>query len=55
MEPQVHYGTTDDGVGIEPVRHLLAGKGFLIADGGQFMAKGFEQAVRLYEVRWQDV
>ena len=38
----------------EPVRHLLAGKGFLFADRGQFVAKGFEDAVRLYEVRWRD-
>ena len=38
----------------EPVRHLLAGKGFLFADRGEFVAKGFEDPVRLYEVRWRD-
>jgi class 3 adenylate cyclase len=38
----------------EPVRHLLAGKGFVFADRGQFMPKGFEDAVRLFEVRWRE-
>jgi class 3 adenylate cyclase/pimeloyl-ACP methyl ester carboxylesterase len=38
----------------EPVRHLLAGKGFVFADRGEFMAKGFDDAVRLYEVRWRE-
>jgi class 3 adenylate cyclase/alpha-beta hydrolase superfamily lysophospholipase len=37
----------------EPVRHLLGGKEFLYADRGTFIPKGFEDAVRLYEVRWQ--
>jgi len=37
----------------EPVRHLLAGKGFAFVDRGEFVPKGFEDAVQLYEVRWQ--
>jgi len=38
----------------EPVRHLLAGKDFLYADRGDVVLKGFEDAVRLYEVRWRE-
>lgn len=38
----------------EAVRHLLAGKGFVFADRGEFVPKGFEDAVRLFEVRWQE-
>ena len=38
----------------EPVRHLLAGKSFVYADRGEFLPKGFEDAVRLFEVRWQE-
>ena len=38
----------------EPVRHLLAGKEFLFSDRGDVALKGFEDAVRLYEVRWRD-
>ena len=38
----------------EPVRHLLAGKGFVFADRGSFVPKGFEDAVRLFEVRWRE-
>ena len=37
----------------EPVRHLLAGKGFVFADRGTFVPKGFEDVVRLFEVRWR--
>ena len=36
------------------VRELCSGKGFLFADRGEFVAKGFEEPVRVYEVRWQD-
>ena len=36
------------------VRELAAGKGFLFADRGEFVAKGFEEPVRVYEVRWRD-
>jgi class 3 adenylate cyclase len=38
----------------DTVRGLLSGKGFLFADRGEFVPKGFEDAVRLYEVRWTD-
>jgi class 3 adenylate cyclase len=37
----------------EPVRHLLTGRGFLFADQGEFVPKGFEDAVKLVEVRWR--
>jgi class 3 adenylate cyclase len=35
------------------VRELTAGKGFLFADLGDVALRGFEDPVRLYEVRWQ--
>ncbi|MEX2247784.1 MAG: alpha/beta fold hydrolase [Dehalococcoidia bacterium] len=38
----------------EGVRHLVAGKAFLFADRGVVALKGFEDPVRLYEVRWQE-
>jgi class 3 adenylate cyclase len=38
----------------DTVRGLCSGKGFLFADRGEFVAKGFEEPVRLYEVRWQE-
>ena len=38
----------------EPVRHLLSGKPFVYADRGEFVPKGFDDAVRLYEVRWRE-
>jgi class 3 adenylate cyclase len=34
------------------VRELVAGKGFLFADRGDVVLRGFEDPVRLYEVRW---
>ncbi len=36
------------------VRELCAGKIFMFADRGEFAIKGFDDAVRLYEVRWRD-
>jgi len=36
------------------VRQLVAGKGFVFADRGEFVAKGFEEPVRVYEVRWRE-
>jgi class 3 adenylate cyclase/pimeloyl-ACP methyl ester carboxylesterase len=36
------------------LRQLVAGKGFLFADRGEFVAKGFEEPVRVYEVRWRE-
>ena len=38
----------------EPVRHLLSGKTYIYADRGETLLKGFEDAVRLYEVRWRE-
>jgi class 3 adenylate cyclase len=35
------------------VRQLVAGKGFLFSDRGDVVLRGFEDPVRLYEVRWQ--
>ena len=35
------------------VRQLVAGKGFLFADRGDVALRGFEDPVRLYEVRWR--
>jgi adenylate cyclase len=36
------------------VRELAAGKGFLFSDRGGTALRGFEDPVRLYEVRWQE-
>lgn len=36
------------------VRELVAGKGFLFADRGEMVLRGFEDPVRVYEVRWRD-
>ncbi|OGO49892.1 MAG: hypothetical protein A2148_09375 [Chloroflexi bacterium RBG_16_68_14] len=36
------------------VRELAAGKGFMFSDRGEFVPKGFDDAVRLYEVRWRE-
>jgi class 3 adenylate cyclase len=36
------------------VRELAAGKGFLFADIGETELRGFEDPVRLYEVRWRE-
>ena len=38
----------------DTVRGLCSGKGFLFADRGDFVAKGFEDPVRINEVRWRD-
>jgi class 3 adenylate cyclase/pimeloyl-ACP methyl ester carboxylesterase len=38
----------------EPLRHLLSGKSYVYADRGVTTLKGFEDPVRLYEVRWRD-
>ena len=35
------------------VRELSAGKGFLFNDRGDHALRGFEDPVRLYEVRWR--
>ena len=36
------------------IRELCIGKGFLFADTGEQTLRGFEDAVRLYEVRWEE-
>jgi class 3 adenylate cyclase len=36
------------------VRGLCSGKGLLFSDRGEFVAKGFEEPVRLWEVRWRE-
>jgi hypothetical protein len=36
------------------VRQLVAGKDFLFTDRGEASLKGFDEPVRLYEVRWQE-
>ena len=36
------------------VRELAMGKGFLFGDIGEVVPKGFEEPVRLYEVRWRE-
>jgi class 3 adenylate cyclase len=38
----------------EPLRHLLSGKSYVYTDRGEVALKGFEDAVRLYEVRWRE-
>ena len=38
----------------DTVRGLLSGKNFLFLDRGEFVPKGFEDAMRLYEVRWRE-
>lgn len=35
------------------VRELAAGKGFLFSDQGNVALRGFEEPVRVYEVRWE--
>jgi len=37
----------------DTIRGLVAGKGFLFSDRGDVVLRGFEDPVRLYEVRWQ--
>ena len=36
------------------VRQLAKGKDFLFADRGETNLKGFDESVRLYEVRWRE-
>ncbi len=36
------------------VRELAMGKGFMFGDIGEVVPKGFEEPVRLYEVRWRE-
>ncbi len=36
------------------VRELAKGKDFLFADRGEASLKGFDEPVRLFDVRWRD-
>jgi class 3 adenylate cyclase len=36
------------------VRELVRGKGFLFVDRGDVTLKGFDEPVRLFEVRWRE-
>ncbi len=36
------------------VRELSAGKGFSFRDRGDFEPKGFEQPLRIWEVKWRE-
>ena len=38
----------------DTVRGLASGKGFLFADRGESVMKGFEEAIRVHQVRWAD-
>jgi len=38
---------------VNVVREPAAGKGFLFADRGEIAVPGFEEPVRLFEVRWE--
>jgi len=38
----------------DTVRGLLSGKGFVFGDRGEFVPKGFDEGVRLWEVRWTE-
>ncbi len=38
----------------DTVRGLLSGKNFLFSDRGEFVPKGFDEGVRLWDVRWQE-
>ncbi len=53
MEPRIQYAHTADGVSIA-FWTLAKGKEFLFADRGETSLRGFEDPVRLFEVRWQE-
>jgi len=36
------------------VRELVAGRGFMFSDRGETVLRGFEDPVRIYEVRWRE-
>jgi class 3 adenylate cyclase/pimeloyl-ACP methyl ester carboxylesterase len=38
----------------DTVRGLLSGKGFVFGDRGQFVPKGFDEGVRLWDVQWRE-
>jgi class 3 adenylate cyclase len=38
----------------EGVRQIVSGKKFMLTDRGETLLRGFEDPVRLYELRWRD-
>ena len=38
----------------DTVRGLLSGKGFVFGDRGEFVPKGFDEGVRVWDVRWRE-
>jgi class 3 adenylate cyclase len=38
----------------DTVRGLLSGKGYMFGDRGEFVPKGFDEGVRLWDVRWRE-
>ena len=38
----------------DTVRGLLSGKGFVFGDRGEFVPKGFDEGIHLWDVRWQE-
>ncbi len=46
MEPRILVSDT--------VRGLVAGKQFMFADRGEMSLRGFDEKVRLFEVRWRE-
>jgi hypothetical protein len=36
------------------LRRRLSGKSFVFGDRGEFVPKGFDEGVRLWDVRWRE-
>jgi hypothetical protein len=61
MEPRIQYAQTRDGVSIAfwtlgegvPVVSLPPSAGYISRTGARWCRRGFDEAVRLYEVRWR--
>ncbi len=61
MEPRIRYCKTSERsctpgeiLVSDVVRQPVAGKNFLFSDRGEFVPKGFDDAVHLYEVQWRE-
>ena len=56
VEPKLQYAHTEDGEVLvsDVVRQLVAGKGFLFADREDAELRGFDDPVRIYELRWRE-
>ena len=48
------HGEAGEIIASDVVRALCAGKGFLFADRGENVLRGFEDPVRVHEVRWRE-